>query len=406
MLFEESFKLNEWLDRQGVPPPQVGVSRQGDAAIKRAAYAGGTVINTALEQQPLAEALLVPVEPVPGQPGETFLSQTKITTIGRQPGVYLLLDEATVSRRHAEISFINGQYILHDLGSSNGTFVNDAPLEPSSTHVLKTNDIVRFGKVVKFSFVMRSIGRQGKKISENNPSLAGMPRYEAGENKDKSDQSVLNSDGSLLLPGARMPLPASVVTTFKDSSALVVLVENTTREDTRPPMVFLLKDEKRTTLGREEDMDIKLTDPVVSRRHAEVFPGPAGFYIRDLGSSNGVLVNQARIDNPYLLSHGDRISLGGCMLYFIDLRTLSDTPVRTQMLQETEKTGSSKRPQEAIPATRRQEREPVTSWQAGKQGGSQSASLPQLVVCNQCGGVNTRIARFCASCSAPLGSMT
>ncbi len=419
VLFEESFKFNEWLDRQGVPPPQLGVSRLGDAAIKRAAYAGGTVLNTALEQQHLTEALLVPVDQSLDQSGETFLSQTKVITIGRQPGVYLLLDEATVSRRHAEISFVNGQYILHDLGSSNGTFVNDVRLEPSSTHVFRANDIVRFGKVVKFSFVLRSIGRQDKKVPEGRPSSAGIPLYETetGEEADKLGQSVLNPDGSLLLPGTRMPLPANVVATFKESAALAVLSEDTTQAGNRPPTVFLLKDEKRTTLGREEDMNIRLADPVVSRRHAEVFPSPTGFYIRDLGSSNGVMVNQTRIDNPYRLSHGDCISLGGCMLYFIDLRTVSDTIVRTQVpekvgarsmqqgaVQTREKT-ESKRPQEASSPTRYLGRESVTKRQSGKQGGSQSASLPQLVVCNNCGGVNTRIARFCASCSAPLGSM-
>ena len=40
---------------------------------------------------------------------------------GRLPA----LDHGSVSRRHAEISYANGQYVLHDMGSTNGTFVND-----------------------------------------------------------------------------------------------------------------------------------------------------------------------------------------------------------------------------------------------------------------------------------------
>ncbi len=418
VLFEESFKLNEWLDRQGVPPPLLGVSRQGNSAVKRAAYAEGISMNTVIRQKPLIEALLVSIDQAPDQPGETLLSQTKILTVGRQPGVHLLIDEATVSRRHAEIGCANGQYVLQDLGSSNGTFVNDVPLEPASTYVLKANDIVRFGKTVKFRFIVRTIDKQEKKIPGRNV-------YEAGEKTDGLGQPVLNPDGSLFLPGARMPLPASVVASFKESAALVILAEDTTQEGNRPPMVFLLKGGKRTTLGREEGMDIELADPVVSRRHAEVFSGPAGFYIRDLGSSNGVMVNQTRIDNPYHLSHGDHISLGGCMLYFVDLRTMPGTivqvpeeressssatiiarnPQQGELPRATEKMDSRSRPQAAPPPTRRREREPVTSRQNGKQGSSISTSLPELVVCNNCGGVNTRIARFCASCSASLGSM-
>jgi ribosomal protein L32 len=220
-----------------------------------------------------------------------------------------------------------------------------------------------------------------------------------------------------------MPLPARVVATFQESAALVVLSEDTTREGMRPPMVFLLNDGKRTMLGREEGMDIELADPVVSRRHAEIFSGPAGFYIRDLGSSNGVMVNQTRIDNPYHLSHGDRVSLGGYELYFVDLRSAPDTMVQAPEARErkfqaalptenaqqgvlprpTEKMES--RPQGSSLSNRPQERKPATGRQNEKQGSSISATLPELVVCNNCGGVNTRIARFCASCSAPLGSM-
>jgi NADPH-dependent 2,4-dienoyl-CoA reductase/sulfur reductase-like enzyme/pSer/pThr/pTyr-binding forkhead associated (FHA) protein len=425
VLFEESFKLNEWLDRQGVPPPLLGVSRRGNLAVRRAAYAESTPMNTTIrQQQPLIEVLLISSDQTAGQPEETFLSQTKILTIGRQQGVQLLIDEATVSRRHAEISYANGQYILQDLGSSNGTFVNDLRLEPVSTYVLKPNDVVRFGKTVKFRFVERTIDKQEKNIPGSSPSFAGYPQLydaEVGANADRLGQSVLNSDGSLLLPGARMPLPAGVVATFKESAALVVLTE----ESNRPPLVFLLQEGKRTTLGREEGMDIELADPVVSRRHAEVFSGPAGFYIRDLGSSNGVMVNQTRIDNPYRLSQGDQISLGGGnMLYFIDLRAAPDLIMRAQRPQVPERRESRRNVQaqgglpsptekverwsqaqaDSLP-TRRLESEPVTSRQSGKLGSSQSTSLPQLVLCNNCGGVNTRIARFCASCSAPLGAV-
>jgi len=261
VLFEESFKLHEWLDRQGVPPALLGVSRQGNLAVRQAAYAEGPPMNTTIrQQQPLIEALLISSDQkIPEQPDETPLSQTKILTIGRQAGVQLLLDEATISRRHAEISYANGQYILQDLGSSNGTFVNDLRLEPASTYVLKANDVVRVGKAVKFSFVMRTIDKQAKKLPGSSPSFAGLPQMydaEAGEQGDRQGQPVLNPDGSLLLPGARIPLPAGVVANFKEAAALVVLSEDTAQGGNRPPMVYLLKEEKRTTLGREEGMDI------------------------------------------------------------------------------------------------------------------------------------------------------
>ena len=44
--------------------------------------------------------------------------------LGRAPGCQLVFDDDTVSRRHAELRMTDGRWILRDLGSSNGTWVN------------------------------------------------------------------------------------------------------------------------------------------------------------------------------------------------------------------------------------------------------------------------------------------
>ena len=43
--------------------------------------------------------------------------------LGRSPGCQLVVDDDTVSRRHAELHMTDGRWILRDLGSSNGTWV-------------------------------------------------------------------------------------------------------------------------------------------------------------------------------------------------------------------------------------------------------------------------------------------
>ncbi|MBV9232375.1 MAG: NAD(P)/FAD-dependent oxidoreductase, partial [Chloroflexi bacterium] len=62
-LFADNFKLNDWLDSQGVPPALLGVSREGDSAVKQVAYAGASTMAalTELKPQPLTEAVLVHV---------------------------------------------------------------------------------------------------------------------------------------------------------------------------------------------------------------------------------------------------------------------------------------------------------------------------------------------------------
>jgi FHA domain/Domain of unknown function (DUF1707) len=44
--------------------------------------------------------------------------------LGRAPGCQLVFSDDTVSRRHAELRFHEGRWIVRDLGSSNGTWVN------------------------------------------------------------------------------------------------------------------------------------------------------------------------------------------------------------------------------------------------------------------------------------------
>ena len=46
-------------------------------------------------------------------------------TVGRSPSSTLVLDDPYVSSRHAELRNINGQWAIADLGSTNGTFVDD-----------------------------------------------------------------------------------------------------------------------------------------------------------------------------------------------------------------------------------------------------------------------------------------
>ena len=67
-------------------------------------------------------------------------------------------------------------------------------------------------------------------------------------------------------------------------------------------------------LGRGSEADIQFTDTGVSRRHAEVRPGPPAEVV-DLGSTNGTRVNGQRVDSSPL-QDGDRIGVGTSELVF------------------------------------------------------------------------------------------
>ncbi len=384
-LYAENFQLDNWLDKQGVPPALLGVSRSGDEAMKQVAYTGTGLptLYTVAQPQTTSEAVLVPVaqtaQSALPQLQETKLSQTKTMTIGRQEGVYLRIDHTSVSRRHAEISYANGQYVLHDLGSTNGTFVNEVPVTPGSVYILKEGDLLRFGKLVQLKFQMRTNAPQAPSVGrKDKASILGLTMlhemktsiFVAGQAPPPLGQPVINADGSLQLPGATTSIPATVVATFDQAPALIIVTKG-------QPVVSLLKKGQRTVLGRDKKADIVLNDVVASRKHAEVFQGPDGYYIADLGSSNGVIVNQAKIDNPYLLSHGDRITIGGTLLYFIDVGARNQQVSRPAKVAQPVGSGGPIGPVASPPV--------IPLHEAS-------------TTCRHCGAANAPHARFCTTC--------
>ncbi len=63
-------------------------------------------------------------------------------------------------------------------------------------------------------------------------------------------------------------------------------------------------------IGRTLENDVVLQDAGVSRRHVRISDRLGRFYVQDLGSSNGTLVNDQRLSGEQELRDGDRISLG------------------------------------------------------------------------------------------------
>lgn len=70
------------------------------------------------------------------------------------------------------------------------------------------------------------------------------------------------------------------------------------------------------TIGRALDNDVVVDSAEVSRHHARVEHRDGGFWIVDLGSTNGTSVNGGQIDE-HELQHGDRMTLGNVVLEFL-----------------------------------------------------------------------------------------
>jgi hypothetical protein len=78
--------------------------------------------------------------------------EKKSLQIGHSDDSDVVITKDTISRYHARIECENQEFFLEDLNSTNGTFVNEEPLEYKEKRKLKTNDMIRFADV-KYRFV-------------------------------------------------------------------------------------------------------------------------------------------------------------------------------------------------------------------------------------------------------------
>jgi hypothetical protein len=75
--------------------------------------------------------------------GSRFLLDTEVTTAGRHPDSDIFLDDVTVSRRHAKFTRTEDGFVVADVGSLNGTYLNRERIESAP---LGNGDEVQVGK--------------------------------------------------------------------------------------------------------------------------------------------------------------------------------------------------------------------------------------------------------------------
>jgi pSer/pThr/pTyr-binding forkhead associated (FHA) protein len=79
-------------------------------------------------------------------PGATFSLVGDQLIIGRDSSSGVAINDAEISRKHARLNFQGGKYVIEDLGSTNGTFVNGQRVV--SPVVLKSGDVVSLGEQI------------------------------------------------------------------------------------------------------------------------------------------------------------------------------------------------------------------------------------------------------------------
>ncbi|MCB9588711.1 MAG: FHA domain-containing protein [Polyangiaceae bacterium] len=192
-------------------------------------------------------------------------------TVGRAEDSTVRLTERNISRRHARL-YKNGEgWVIEDLDSYNGCFVNGTRI--GGAHRLEHGDLIQLGDY---------------RLEVMDEAVAGVP-----QGKNATIPAVPKSQALLGQP-----------------DRLVMLVGPT------PGLEFPLT-EDTLTLGRGEECQISINHSSVSRVHAEIRPAGRGRYeILDKNSANGVRINGVELQRG-LVDARDNVELGDVVLKFI-----------------------------------------------------------------------------------------
>lgn len=196
-----------------------------------------------------------------------YVFDKDVISIGRSPDNDIPIENLAVSRSHARIRLQEDSFILSDLNSANGTYVNGVQVTKTE---LFHDDVITIGKH-KLTF----------------------------KNEPLSDEALISdafgAERTMLVDAP--PVAFLVVTRGKQTN------------------IEFRIDKPEVTIGRGSDCNICMHDWFISKQHAVITRQGSAFVLRDAGSWRGTKVNEARITETTLQS-GDEIQMGGtCFLF-------------------------------------------------------------------------------------------
>jgi ABC transport system ATP-binding/permease protein len=210
-------------------------------------------------------------------PREYELTRPEIT-IGRDPNVDITIPSPAVSRRHARLIREGEGYLLEDLGSSNGTFLNGERL--LERRLLKTGDQIRFGQAITLTY----------------EAPADVPETLVGSipvTPEKIFQTILEQDIKFEDRVAAAVPPKLLITVAGGSSQ--------TYDLTRPVL----------TVGRGEGNDIVIPSPIVSGQHARLERKNGGYQLVVMPQAkNPVLFEGRPLEEAHALRNGEILRIG------------------------------------------------------------------------------------------------
>jgi pSer/pThr/pTyr-binding forkhead associated (FHA) protein len=212
-------------------------------------------------------------------------------SIGRLPDNMMIIDHPAVSGRHARVYKEGNHYVLEDLKSTNGTFVNDKPI---ARHALLEGDLILIGKH-HVLFTQKSEQLADGSVIDLAPQSGAVELPETQE-----QLTVVTLDHT--------HTPRTAIPTSQGRIATVRVVSGITGRSE-----YMLS-AMTTMIGKADTAQIRLEGWFKPKIAAAIARRGEGFTITPIGGK--VSVNGQRISARRELTNGDRIDVSGITLEF------------------------------------------------------------------------------------------
>ncbi|MCE5199435.1 MAG: FHA domain-containing protein [Armatimonadota bacterium] len=324
------FEILAWMNRGGAANFPTGMIRLTSFATTGAAI--GLFIG--LIEEVAKQAWLVRL--VGRNEGKEYTLYKESTVIGRSEFADIpVFTDADISERHVAISVAGKRYFVEDLNSAQGTTVDGRQI--TTKEPLHDGDIIIMGKT---RFLFRDKASAPKYVQNNYEPQASSVQIPTSQHICPFCGAIKDAAGNCdcsvgaAPPAAPTAMPVSQQPTIQQQ-APINFGELYSHSDATQPMpspsaggarlsavsgpyagkTFALKP-GTTELGRDASKDIGLPDDkTVSRSHARVVQEGAGYVLYDNGSTNGTMVNGAKITR-HELKTGDTVQVGNTQFRF------------------------------------------------------------------------------------------
>lgn len=231
--------------------------------------------------------------------GEEYVLSPPSVLIGRDESCDIVIAKGLPSRHHARFSFRDDHWLIEDLNSTNGTYVNNRRVKRKTP--IGAGDMIKLGMEAFYLFSLDEddLTIPAVKLAPEGEASACLPDRPAARERERAHElyplprgwSGAKGADTRYSTAAMDQMLDEVFSEVPDAPAAALILYRGKR---RGPVVYGVTPGTGTsswTIGRDRECDLQINDPTVSRLHAVLVHEDGRWMLVDSDSTNGIRVD-------------------------------------------------------------------------------------------------------------------